>query len=42
MLGLSNFLPEIPEGEDDFTIKNYQRILNEQHNYTALQHITKW
>ena len=30
---LSNFLPEIPEGEDDFTIKNYQRIINEQHNY---------
>ena len=39
---LSNFLPEIPEGEDDFTIKNYQRILKEQHNYTAIQHITKW
>ena len=33
--GISNFWPEIPEGEDDFTIKNYQRILNEQHNYPA-------
>ena len=33
--GISNFLPEIPEGEDDFTIKNYQRIINEQHNYPA-------
>ena len=32
---ISNFWPEIPEGEDDFTIKNYQRILNEQHNYPA-------
>ena len=33
--GISNYLPEIPEGEDDFTIKNYQRIINEQHNYPA-------
>ena len=33
--GINNFLPEIPEGEDDFTIKNYQRILNELHNYPA-------
>ena len=33
--GISNFLPEIPEGEHDFTIKNYQIILNEQHNYPA-------
>ena len=31
--GINNFLPEIPQGEDDFTIKNYQRILNELHNY---------
>ena len=30
---ISNFLPEIPKGEDDSTIKNYQRILNEQYNY---------
>ena len=33
--GLNNFLPEIPEGEDDFTTKNCQRILNELHNYPA-------
>ena len=33
--GISNSLPEIPEGENDFTIKNYHRILNEQHNYPA-------
>ena len=33
--GISNFLPGIPEGKDDFRIKNYQRILNEQHNYPA-------
>ena len=31
--GISNSLPEIPEGEDNFTIKNYQRIINKQHNY---------
>ena len=31
--GIRNFLPEILEGEDDFTIKNYQRTINEQHNY---------
>ena len=33
--GISNFLPEIPEREDYFTIKNCQRILTEQHNYPA-------
>ena len=36
--GISNFLPEILEREDDFTIKNYQRILNKQHNYPAHKH----
>ena len=33
--GMSNFLPEIFEVEDNLTIKNYQRIINEQHNYPA-------
>ena len=32
---MSNFLPEIFEVEDNLTIKNYQRIINEQHDYPA-------
>ena len=29
---ISYFVPDIPDGEDYFTIKNCQRILTEQHN----------
>ena len=30
--GVDNFLPDIPEGEDDFTWQKFQQILKEQHN----------
>ena len=33
--GVRNFLPEVPEGEDHFAIKIYQRKLKEQHNNSA-------
>ena len=32
MVGMENFLPDLPEGEDDITYSRYQQDLKEQHN----------
>ena len=29
---VDNFLPEMPEGDDDFTLQKFQQVLREQHN----------
>ena len=30
--GVDNFLPEMPEGDDDFTLRKFQQVLREEHN----------
>ena len=29
---MHNFLPEMPEGDDDFTLQKFQQVFREQHN----------
>ena len=39
--GVDNFLPEMPEGDDDFTLQKFQQVLREQHNHHCISRILK-